>query len=59
MGMVDSARGTTDPTRVVDLAREVAKVELPPNRRQLDVVVACEDDDDNDIGIPLISIYFR
>ncbi|KAJ4725523.1 putative Ubiquitin-activating enzyme E1 [Melia azedarach] len=45
--------------KVVDLAREVAKVELPPYRRHLDVVVACEDDEDNDIDIPLISVYFR
>ncbi|KAL5814853.1 hypothetical protein ACOSQ4_025494 [Xanthoceras sorbifolium] len=45
--------------KVVDLAREVAKVELPPNRRHLDVVVACEDDEDNDIDIPLVSIYYR
>ncbi|KAL7247251.1 hypothetical protein ACSBR2_002217 [Camellia fascicularis] len=45
--------------KMVDLAREVAKVELPPYRRHLDVVVACEDDEDNDIDIPQISIYFR
>ncbi|XP_057954288.1 ubiquitin-activating enzyme E1 1 isoform X1 [Malania oleifera] len=45
--------------KVVDLARDVAKVELPPYRRHLDVVVACEDDEDNDIDIPLVSIYFR
>ncbi|KAH7542742.1 hypothetical protein FEM48_Zijuj02G0107000 [Ziziphus jujuba var. spinosa] len=45
--------------KVVDLAREVAKMELPPYRRHLDVVVACEDDEDNDIDIPQISIYFR
>ncbi|XP_074357659.1 ubiquitin-activating enzyme E1 1-like [Apium graveolens] len=44
--------------KVVDLAREVAKMELPPYRRHFDVVVACEDDDDNDIDIPQISIYF-
>ncbi|XP_044505408.1 ubiquitin-activating enzyme E1 1 isoform X1 [Mangifera indica] len=44
--------------KVVDLAREVAKVELPPYRHHLDVVVACEDDEDNDIDIPLVSIYF-
>ncbi|KAE8722765.1 Ubiquitin-activating enzyme E1 2 [Hibiscus syriacus] len=44
--------------KVVDLAREVAKAELPPNRKHLDVVVACEDDDDNDIDIPQVSIYF-
>ncbi|XP_038718475.1 ubiquitin-activating enzyme E1 1-like isoform X2 [Tripterygium wilfordii] len=45
--------------KVVDLAVEVAKVELPPYRQHFDVVVACEDDEDNDIDIPLISIYFR
>ncbi|XP_010257066.2 PREDICTED: ubiquitin-activating enzyme E1 1 [Nelumbo nucifera] len=45
--------------KMVDLAREVAKVEVPPYRRHLDVVVACEDDDDNDIDIPQVSIYFR
>lgn len=45
--------------KVVDLATEVAKVEIPPYRHHLDVVVACEDDDDNDIDIPLVSVYFR
>ncbi|KAE8039321.1 hypothetical protein FH972_011745 [Carpinus fangiana] len=45
--------------KMVDLAREVAKVELPAYRRHLDVVVACEDDEDNDIDIPQISIYYR
>ncbi|KAJ4840511.1 E1 ubiquitin-activating protein [Turnera subulata] len=45
--------------KVVDLVREVAKVELPGYRRHFDVVVACEDEEDNDIDIPLVSIYFR
>ncbi|XAR55794.1 hypothetical protein NMG60_11035997 [Bertholletia excelsa] len=45
--------------KMVDLAREVAKAELLPDRRHFDVVVACEDDEDNDIDIPQISIYFR
>ncbi|XP_019234013.1 PREDICTED: ubiquitin-activating enzyme E1 1-like isoform X2 [Nicotiana attenuata] len=45
--------------KVVDLARDVAKVELPPYRCHLDVVVACEDDEDNDVDIPLVSVYFR
>lgn len=45
--------------KVVDLVREVAKVEIPPYRRHLDVAVACDDGEDNDIDIPLISIYFR
>ncbi|KAL6341445.1 hypothetical protein AAG906_032564 [Vitis piasezkii] len=44
--------------KVVDLAREVAKVELPAYRSHLDVVVACEDDEDNDIDIPQVSIYY-
>ncbi|KAJ4979112.1 hypothetical protein NE237_009892 [Protea cynaroides] len=45
--------------RVVDLAKEVAHMEIPPHRNHLDVVVACEDDEDNDIDIPQVSIYFR
>ncbi|XP_045831132.1 ubiquitin-activating enzyme E1 1-like [Trifolium pratense] len=45
--------------KVVDLARDVAKMEIPSYRRHIDVVVACEDDDDNDIDIPQVSIYFR
>ncbi|KAE8711543.1 Ubiquitin-activating enzyme E1 2 [Hibiscus syriacus] len=45
--------------KVVDVAREIAREELPPYRSHLDVVVACEDDDDNDIDIPQISIYYR
>ncbi|KAE8729083.1 Ubiquitin-activating enzyme E1 1 [Hibiscus syriacus] len=44
--------------KIVDLAREVTKAELPPNKKHLDVIVACEDDDDNDIDIPQFSIYF-
>lgn len=42
--------------KLVDLAREVAKAELPPYQQHFDVVVACEDDEDNDIDIPQISI---
>ncbi|XVF20358.1 hypothetical protein REPUB_Repub11eG0191300 [Reevesia pubescens] len=45
--------------KVVDVAREIAKAEMPSYRSHLDVVVACEDDDDNDIDIPQISIYYR
>ncbi|KAL2508092.1 Ubiquitin-activating enzyme E1 1 [Forsythia ovata] len=44
--------------KIVDLAQEVAKAELPPYRHHLDIVVACEDDEDNDIDIPQISVYF-
>ncbi|XWS53372.1 hypothetical protein CRYUN_Cryun11dG0151900 [Craigia yunnanensis] len=45
--------------KVVDVAREIAKAELPSYRSHLDVVVACEDDEDNDIDIPQMSIYYR
>nr|ABK24176.1 unknown [Picea sitchensis] len=45
--------------KVVDLARDIAKLEIPPNRRHFDIVVACEDDDGNDVDVPLISICFR
>ncbi|XP_057808186.1 ubiquitin-activating enzyme E1 1-like isoform X2 [Salvia miltiorrhiza] len=45
--------------KMVDLVRDVAKAELPPYRRHFDVVVACEDEDDNDVDIPLVSVYFE
>ncbi|XP_076904023.1 ubiquitin-activating enzyme E1 1-like [Bidens hawaiensis] len=45
--------------KVVDLTRDVAKMELPPYRRHLDLMVACEDEDENDIDIPQVSVYFR
>ncbi|KAI3886613.1 hypothetical protein MKX03_031134 [Papaver bracteatum] len=44
---------------VVDLATEVAKLEIPPYRNHVDVVVACDDDEDNDVDIPQVSVYFR
>lgn len=45
--------------KMVDLVRDVAKAELPPYRCHFDVVVACEDEDDNDVDIPLVSVYFK
>ncbi|KAK4359233.1 hypothetical protein RND71_021462 [Anisodus tanguticus] len=45
--------------KMADLAKEVAKADLPPYRKHFDVVVACEDDEDNDVDIPQMSIYFR
>ncbi|KAM3392447.1 hypothetical protein ACQJBY_013535 [Aegilops geniculata] len=45
--------------KVVDIAREVAKVDVPDYRRHLDIGVACEDEDENDVDIPLVSVYFR
>ncbi|KAL1804623.1 hypothetical protein DCAR_0830415 [Daucus carota subsp. sativus] len=44
--------------KMVDLAKEVGKAELPSHRCHFDVVVACEDDEDNDVDIPQVSIYF-
>ncbi|KAH0739914.1 hypothetical protein KY290_038619 [Solanum tuberosum] len=45
--------------KMVELAKEVAKADLPQYRKHFDVVVACEDDEDNDVDIPQVSIYFR
>lgn len=45
--------------KVLDLARDIAKLEIPIDRRHFDIVVACEDDDGNDVDVPLISICFR
>ena len=44
---------------VLDLARDIAKLEIPHDRRHFDIVVAREDDDGNDVDVPLISICFR
>ncbi|KAG0577880.1 hypothetical protein M758_5G181300 [Ceratodon purpureus] len=45
--------------KVADLAKDVAKLDIPPNRRHLDLVVACEDDEGEDLDVPLVSICFR
>ncbi|KAL2611067.1 hypothetical protein R1flu_022759 [Riccia fluitans] len=45
--------------KVLDLARDIAKLEIPPNRRHFDLVVACEDEEGEDLDVPLISICFR
>lgn len=45
--------------KVVDLARDIAKVQLPPYLTHLDLMVACEDEDENDIDIPLVTVYFQ
>ncbi|CAM8967912.1 unnamed protein product [Rhodiola kirilowii] len=45
--------------KMVDLARDIAKAEIPPYRRHFDVVVACDNDEGDDIDIPQISIYFK
>jgi ubiquitin-activating enzyme E1 len=45
--------------KLSDLTKTVAKVDLPPWRKYFDVVVACEDDDGEDVDIPLISISYK
>lgn len=45
--------------KLSDLIVSVAKVEVPASRKHFDVVVACEDDDGNDVDTPLVSIVFR
>jgi ubiquitin-activating enzyme E1 len=37
----------------------VAKQELPAGRKHFDVVVACEDDNADDIDVPLVSIKYK
>ena len=44
------------PRKMRDLAVEVAKLALPPGRGHFDVVVACEDDEGEDLDVPLVSI---
>ena len=42
-----------------DLAVEVAKLDLPDGgRRKFDVVVACEDEEGEDLDVPLVTIEF-
>jgi ubiquitin-activating enzyme E1 len=45
--------------KVSDLAKDIAKLDLPPNRHHFDIVVACEDDEGEDLDVPLVSICFR
>lgn len=45
--------------KVVEVVREFAKAGLPPYRSHLDVSVACDDNEGNDMDIPPISIYYH
>lgn len=42
-----------------ELVQTVAKTEIPSYRTHFDVVVACEDEDGEDMDVPLVSIRFR
>ena len=41
------------------LVQSVAKMAVPAYRKHFDVVVACEDDEGEDLDVPLVSIEFR
>jgi Ubiquitin fold domain len=45
--------------KMSDLVKSVAKQEIPGYRKHFDVVVACEDEDGEDLDVPLVSIKFR
>lgn len=45
--------------KVSELVKEVAKMDIPANRAHFDIVVACEDDNGEDVDTPLVSIKFR
>ena len=45
--------------KVSDLVQTVAKLEIPEARKHFDIVVACEDDEGEDVDVPLVSIEFR
>ena len=44
--------------KLLDLAKTVAKLEIPAYRKHFDLVVACEDEQGEDIDIPLVSVKF-
>lgn len=44
---------------MVDLVVDVAKAELSAYMRHFDIVVACEDEDNNEVDIPLVYVYFK
>lgn len=46
-------------SKMSELVRTVAKMEIPSWRDHFDVVVACEDEEGEDLDVPLVSIKFR
>lgn len=47
------------PKKMSELITTVAKQEIPSGRSHFDVVVACEDEEGEDLDVPLVSIKFR
>ncbi len=45
--------------KMSNLVGSVAKMEIPAKRKHFDVVVACEDEEGEDLDVPLVSIRFR
>lgn len=45
--------------KMSELVVTVAKMEVPADRNHFDVVVACEDEEGEDLDVPLVSIRFR
>lgn len=41
------------------LVQDIAKLAIPNTRQHFDIVVACEDEEGEDIDVPLVSIKFR
>lgn len=47
------------PKLMSELVRNVAKTEILAYRNHFDVVIACEDENGEDMDVPLVSIRFR
>ena len=45
--------------KMSELVQTVAKMDIPAYRSHFDVVVACEDEEGEDMDVPLVSIKFR
>eukprot|EP00240_Pyramimonas_obovata_P000304 CAMPEP_0118925072 /NCGR_PEP_ID=MMETSP1169-20130426/2996_1 /TAXON_ID=36882 /ORGANISM="Pyramimonas obovata, Strain CCMP722" /LENGTH=1012 /DNA_ID=CAMNT_0006866271 /DNA_START=199 /DNA_END=3237 /DNA_ORIENTATION=- len=45
--------------KLSELVVEIAKLEIPAKRRHFDIVVAVEDEEGEDLDVPLVSIRFR
>ena len=46
-------------TKLSELIVTVGKQTIPDYRKHFDVVAACEDENGEDLDVPLVSIYFR
>ena len=44
--------------KVINLVQDMAKIEISTHSHHFDIDVCCEDEDENEITVPSISIYF-